>query len=215
MIASLSCLPIHGIAQRIFEHVLPCRKTSRQFLREVFPTMVTCQLLRQKYVIRTSLYIPQKWFHPVCINVEYIPKKTWSRNEVGSSRSTFFNNFYHVGAIFWFIPTIFMSSTYTDKNNPCFLWTFSLPSFNRTSSDCRSHNNPADGCSCKFCSRGTTGSSMFAQDFGHLCRGRRIHTSGHSDLKKFWAIWERPPILLECRQILHQLLVRHNLVILQ
>ena len=22
---------------------------------------------------------------------------------------------------------------------------------------------------------------MFAQDFGHVCRGRRIHTSGHSD----------------------------------
>ena len=25
-------------------------------------------------------------------------------------------------------------------------------------------------------------SSMFAHDLGHLCRGRRIHTSGHSDL---------------------------------
>ena len=23
---------------------------------------------------------------------------------------------------------------------------------------------------------------MFAHDFGHLCRGRRIHTSGHSDI---------------------------------
>ena len=34
-------------------------------------------------------------------------------------------------------------------------------------------------------------------------------------LRIFWAIWEHPPILLEKRQILHQLLVRHNLVILQ
>ena len=23
---------------------------------------------------------------------------------------------------------------------------------------------------------------MLTQDFGHLCRGRRIHTSGHADL---------------------------------
>ena len=29
----------------------------------------------------------------------------------------------------------------------------------------------------------TTGYSMFAHDLGQLCRGRRIHTSGHSDLR--------------------------------
>ena len=52
----------------------------------------------------------------------------------------------------------------------------------RTSSNCLSHNNPANGCPCMFRSRGTTGSSMFAHDFGHLFRVRRIHTSGHSDL---------------------------------
>ena len=32
-----------------------------------------------------------------------------------------------------------------------------------------------------FVSRGTKGSSMFEKAFGHLCRGRRIHMSGHSD----------------------------------
>ena len=52
---------------------------------------------------------------------------------------------------------------------------------NRTSSHCLSHKTPASGCPYKFHSRDTTGSSMFAQDLGHLCRGRRIHTSGHSD----------------------------------
>ena len=32
-------------------------------------------------------------------------------------------NFFHMGATFFFFSAIFMSSTYTDKNNPCFRWT--------------------------------------------------------------------------------------------
>ena len=63
--------------------------------------------------------------------------------------------------------------------------TFSHPSFIRTPSNCLSHDNLADGCPCKIRSRGTTGSSMFAQDFCHLCRGRRIFSSGHSDVGAF------------------------------
>ena len=94
-----------------------------------------------------------------------------------------------MGAIFSFFPAIFMSSTYTDKNIPCFCWTdrqsqfgtFLHPSSSRTSSNCLSHNNPANGCQHNFRSRSTTGSSMFAHDFGHWCHGRRTHTSGHSD----------------------------------
>ena len=34
------------------------------------------------------------------------------------------------------------------------------------------------GCPCKFRSRSGTGSSTFVHGFGHLCRGRRLHTSG-------------------------------------
>ena len=52
--APLSCLPVHSIAQRIFEHVPPCRRTTRPSLREVSPTLVIFQLLQQKYVIQTS-----------------------------------------------------------------------------------------------------------------------------------------------------------------
>ena len=43
------------------------------------------------------------------------------------------------------------------------------------------HKRPASGCPYKFRSRGTTGSSMFDHDLGHVCRGRRNHISGHSD----------------------------------
>ena len=98
-----------------------------------------------------------------------------------------------MGAVYCFIPAILMSSTYTDKNNLCFLWTkrhsqfgtFSHPSFNETSSNCRSHNSPAKGWPYRFRSRGTTGSSILDHDFGHLCRGRRIQMSGHSDFGIF------------------------------
>ena len=94
-----------------------------------------------------------------------------------------------MGAICCFFPAILMSSTYTDKNNVFLMnkkrhsqfGTLSLPSSNRTTSNCLSHNNPANGWPFQIRSRGTTGSSMIAQDFCHLCRGRRIHTSGHSD----------------------------------
>ena len=51
------------------------------------------------------------------------PKYTWSRSDVGSSVSTFFIHVFHVRAIFWFFPAILMSSTFSDRNNPCFRWT--------------------------------------------------------------------------------------------
>ena len=112
--------------------------------------------------------------------------------------STSFINFSHVGAKFCFVPAILMSSTQTDKNNFCFLWTkkhsqfgtFSQPSSINAFWNCLPHKSPASGCPYKFRSRRTTGSSMYSHDFGHLCFGRRIHTSGHSDLgllSSFWA----------------------------
>ena len=46
-------------------------------------------------------------------------------------------------------------------------------------------NSPAKGWPYKFFSRGTIGSSILDHNFGHLCRGRRIQLSGHSDLGIF------------------------------
>ena len=42
------CLPAHNIFQRTFIHDLPCRKTTRQFLREASATVSISQLLQQK-----------------------------------------------------------------------------------------------------------------------------------------------------------------------
>ena len=132
------------------------------------------------FPIMISFGLQSRWVHP---------KSSWSRNDVGSSRSTFFIDFFHMGAIFCFCPAILMSSTYPDKSGPCFRWTnrhsqfgtFSHPSSNRISSNCLSHNTPGNGCPYRFRSRTITGSSMFDHDFGPLCHVRRIHTSGHSD----------------------------------
>ena len=121
------------------------------------------------------------------------PKYTWSRKDVGSPKSTAVWSTFHIGLMFCFFPANFMSSTYTDKNNPfsrCTnkhsqLETFSQPCCKRTFSNCLSHNSPAKGWPHRFCSRGTTGSSTLDHDLGQLCRGRRIQMSGHSDFGIF------------------------------
>ena len=153
-----------------FEHVLPCRRTTLLFVREVFLIPVIFLLLQQKCVIRTSLCTVQWLFH------------------VGSSISTSFISFFHIGAKFFF-PALFLSSTYTDRKQAlftmnqqtCQIEIFSHPSSTKACSNCLSHSNPAKRCPYKFRSRGTTGSAIFSHDFDHLFRGRRTQTSGHSD----------------------------------
>ena len=98
---------------------------------------------------------------------------------------------------FCFFPANLMSSTYlnnnspfpqyTQKNSQC--GTFSHPFSKRTFSNYLSLNNPTKGWPYKFRSRGTTGSSILDHDFGHLCRGRRIQMSGHSDFGIFNNLW--------------------------
>ena len=96
------------------------------------------------------------------------------------------------------INVLFLSSQFdvihiTDENNPfsrCTkkhsqLETFSQPCCNRIFSNCLSHNTPARRWPYRFRSRGTTGSSILDHDLGHLCRGRRIQMSGHSDFGIF------------------------------
>ena len=106
------------------------------------------------------------------------PQYTWSRKDVGSPKATSLFGTFHIGSTFCFFPANFMSSTYTDKNNPFSRCTkrhsqfgvFSQPCFNKIFSTCLSHNSPAKGWPYKFLSRGTTGSSILDHDLGHLCR---------------------------------------------
>ena len=159
-------------------------------LREALPnpgyfSVAPAEILDSNICLYSSIIVSfglhSRWTHPKM----YVTKK-WC----GFVKINVFHQFLphgsHIPASF---QPFFVSSTYTDKNNPCFRWTnrhsqfctFSHPSFNRTSSNRLFHTNPADGCPYRFRSRRTTKSSMFAHDFGHLCRGRRICISGHSD----------------------------------
>ena len=73
---------------------------------------------------------------------------------------------------------------------------------NRTSigfsQNCLSHKS-CQRMTVQIRSRGTTGSSILDHEFGHVCRGRRIHKSWHY-------------ILPGCKRISRRLLVRHSLV---
>ena len=46
---SVFCLPARSIIPRIFEHVLPCRKTTQPSLREALSTLVIFQLSQQRF----------------------------------------------------------------------------------------------------------------------------------------------------------------------
>ena len=122
------------------------------------------------------------------------PKYTWSKKDVGSPKSTSLMSTFHIGSMFCFFPANFMSSTYTDKNNPFSRWTkklSQLETFLPTVfqwdffSNCLFHNSPAKGWPYRFRSRATTGSSILDHDLSHLCHVRRIQMSGHSDFGIF------------------------------
>ena len=127
-----------------------------------------------------SFGLHSRWVHP---------KYTWSRNDVRPSISTFFINFSHMGAKFCFSPAMYHPRTLTEitlVSDERTYFPTSVPSSlqvsNNASSSCLSHSNLANGWPCKFRSRGSTKSSIFPHARGHLCRGRRVQTSGHSDL---------------------------------
>ena len=141
------------------------------------------------------------------MHVECIPNNTWSRNEVGSSRSACFIHFVHVGATFCILPAIVMSFTWFYYNKPCFRW---------TQRHSQRHKRPASGCPCKFRSRGTTGSSIVWPRFWPLLSWKTypyIYTCGHCDFRipsNFGASF-----IFTCMLIRRQLLVHHSQEVLQ
>ena len=121
------------------------------------------------------------------------PKYTWSKKNVGSPKSTSLFSTFHIGLIFCFLPPNLMSSKHTDKNNPFYGVERDIPNLEFSPSHVSIGFSqiafprivlPKDDHTDSL-SRGTTGSSILDHDFGHLCRGRRIQMSGHSDLGIF------------------------------
>ena len=73
---------------------------------------------QQESWIRSDLCSLLQYRHPSYTLFECISKYTWSRNDVGSPRSTSFMRIVQVGSTFSVLPASLISSTYTDRNSP-------------------------------------------------------------------------------------------------
>ena len=170
---------------------LPFRRTTKKY--EDFPRMVIIQFrLRKFWIQKHGSVIVHNIFAYLALSLS-TSQVYMVKNDVVCPKATSLLSTFHIGSIFCFFPANLMSSTNTDKNNPFSrcknkhsqLESFSQPYFNRIFSNCLSPT----GWPYRFRSRGTTGSSILDHDFGHLCRGRRIQMSGHSDLGIFNNLW--------------------------
>ena len=148
------------------------------------------------------------------------PKYTWSRKDVGSPKSTSLLSTFHIGSMLCFFPANFMSSTYTDKNNPFSRWTkrhsqfgiFSHPCFNRTFSNCLSHNSPAKDDHTDFVQEERLGLPYWTMILA-ICVVVDESTCLDTPILEFSIICEHLPFLLGCKPILRLLLVHRNLAI--
>ena len=140
----------HSQIRNVFADIslynFPCRKTKKIW----FLHQVSLKLL-YVFFLGSSRNPGFEHIFVVCHNViTYCTislsttKKTWLRNDVGSSRSMSSVRIFHVGSMFSVMPAILISSTYTDKNSPLArltnkhsqFKTFSQPCSNRTFSNC-------------------------------------------------------------------------------
>ena len=204
--APLSCLRIHSIVQRIFEHALPCRKTMRLFLREAFRTLVTFQLLKQKYMIQTSLCssiiisfgLHSHWVHP---QVYVIKKWSWF-----VEINVFFHYFFHMGAIFCIFPVILchprtpLEKFLFSMNKQTFnIWYF-FPSKFRQNFLELSFAQSSKWVSVQISFKKNHWIFNTCPWFG-LFMSWKTYPYVWKFWLGFWAFWERPLILLECMVI--------------
>ena len=146
-----SCLLTHNIAPHISLHDPPYHKTMKKY--EDFEGMIVSLFPPRKFAIHTWFCNCPQYFDLLRIDVECTPSIHDSRKDVGSPKSTSLLSSFHIGSRFCFFPANFMSSTYTDKNNPFSRCTkrhsqfgiFSQPYCNRIFSNCLSHYSPAKG----------------------------------------------------------------------
>ena len=96
--------------------------------------------------------------------------------------------------MFCFFPANFMSNLF--KVYECLfpIGKFLTTVLQKYFSNSFFHTSLAKRWPYRFRSKGTTGAYILDHDLGHLCRGRRIQMSGHSDLD-FSVIWEHLPFL--------------------
>ena len=109
---------------------------------------------------------------------------TWSRNDVGSSITTCSTWLFHM-TIFCFFPATLMSSTFADKNTLVFDERTYIPNteFSPVQGSVFELSLPKQSSqwvTAQVSSKKFHGIFNYPFDLGHLCRGRRIQTSGLS-----------------------------------
>ena len=184
-------LPTHNIVPHISLHNQPCHKTTKKY--EDFEGMVIFLLFPLKFAIRTWFCNCPQYLCLFRIVVECCPSIQDPRKmlvlpnrvlkRVLSTSDRCFASFQpilchphtQIGI------TLFHGLQISIPNRK--------PSLNRTSIGFSQiafpiKVLPKDDRTDSF-QEGTTGSSILDHDLGHLCRGRRIQMSGHSDLGIF------------------------------
>ena len=129
----------------------------------------------------------------------------------------FFINFFHMGAILCFFPAILISSTCTDKNNPCFRWTNRHSQFGTFPS--KFHQNFLELPFPQWSSKWVFVQISFKRNhwifnawpwLWATCVVEDVFMCLDTLTSEFWPIWKLPPSLPECRLIRRQLLVHHS-----
>ena len=122
--------------------------------REVFPTQVISSVApAENSVIQAPSWYCSKIISLSLHSRRVHPKCTWSRNDVGSQRSTSFIIFSTWDKDSAFFQPFWMVSTYTDSNGPCCRCTnrhsqfgiFCPSEYQQHFSNCLSHNKPTSG----------------------------------------------------------------------
>ena len=146
-----SCLPTHNIVPHISWHAPPCHRTMKRYTD--FPSTVIFQLLLRKFWTQTWFCICQQYlclFHTV---VEYTPS-FMIKERYWFSQINFFVQYFPQRIHVLFLSKQFLCHPYTQIRIILFHgvrisipnWKpSSQPYFNRTFSNCLSHNSPAKG----------------------------------------------------------------------
>ena len=186
-----SCLPTHNIVPRISLHDQPCHKTMMKY--EDFEGMVISLLSLRKFAIRTWFCNCPQYLCLFGIVVECSPsihdpgKMLVLPNRllccVVSTSDQDFVSFQPISCHpHTQIRIILFHDVQRDKPNLEFSPSHVSKGFSQIAFPIIVLPN---GDRTDSLSRGTTGSSILDHDLGHLCRGRRIQMSGHSDFGIF------------------------------
>ena len=174
-----------------FRHVLPCRRTTRLCLREI----------SQKLVI-VSGNSKNTWFKHICkfLNSDFI-RFAFTLNTAQIFVFKKWCEVMKINAFHEFLPRgsqkLFSQPCWCHPRKPTrtilvFDEQKSLP--NSVLFTIQVHNNPANGCPCKFRSRSTLDLQCLPMIWA-MCVVEDVSIRLDILTQEFWAIWERPRVL--------------------